>query len=194
VLAEIITETKLPLTVADRDSQLPINTVVADIIPAYRTIMPTLMRLGYECFVGCESGHDFYCSRQQLQFYAEVAASHPFQLIRNFNRISMTQGQKEVVEAVRSFAGRRVAIFAPSDQSARTILDFLAELDLKVPEFAGLVGYSGCRQATEYSPRLTSIQVKPELIGALAARFAISPPDRTDKHKIPLEFLFGETI
>ncbi|OQA79652.1 MAG: putative HTH-type transcriptional regulator YegW [Lentisphaerae bacterium ADurb.Bin242] len=193
-LAEIMAETRLPVVVTDRDSTLPVNSVVCDILPAYRSLMPTLQRLGYECFVGCESGYDTYRDRLQLRFYEEIAAARPFRLVRNFDKISSTQMQTEVIAAVRSFGKRRTAIFAPSDQEARAILLRMNEAGLKIPEFAGLVGFYGCRQATEYSPRLTSIQVRPELIGELAARLAIAPPGRVEVCKVPMEFQFGETI
>lgn len=193
-LAEIVAETRLPVVVTDRDSTLPINSVVCDILPAYRSMMPTLLRLGYECFVGCESGYNTYRDRLQLQFYEEVAANHPFHLLRDFDRISSTRMQTELIAAVRSFGKRRTAIFAPSDQEARAILRCMNETGLRIPEFAGLVGFYGCRQATEYSPRLTSIHVKPEQIGELAARLVIAPPGRLDTYKIPMEFQFGETI
>lgn len=194
ILAEIIAETRLPLVVTDRDSSLPINSVACDVLPAYRSLMPTLLRLGYECFIGCETGYNIYRDRLQLQFYDEVAAAHPFRLLRDFDKISSTQMQSELIAAVRSFGKRRTVIFAPSDQEARAILLRMNEAGLKIPEFAGLVGFYGCRQATEYSPHLTSIQIKPEIIGELAARLVIAPPSRLDNYKIPMEFQFGETI
>lgn len=195
-LSEIMKETRLPVVLTDRDTTLPIYSVVCDILPAYRTLMPTLLRLGYECFIGCESGssYDSYRNRLQIQFYEEVAAKHPFRLIRDFSQISSTQMQTEIIAAVRSFGKRRTVIFAPSDQNARAILIRMDEAGYKIPEFAGLVGFYGCRQATEYSPRLTSIHVKPELIGELASRLLIAPTGRVEVCKVPMEFQFGETI
>ena len=196
ILEEISSQTKLPVVVIGRASRLPnIHSVVMEALPAYHTMLDILKRMGYNAFICCEDIHPArYEANQQHQFYQKLAEQENALNIVDFNQVPLVQEKGLLRDALAKFPGQRIAILASSDYIARNIILLLEELDLKVPEQIGVVSFYGTRIATDFSPKLSSISIRPEDLGKVAADLLISRDTKYRVHKIPMEFVFGETI
>ena len=196
ILEEISSQTKLPVVVIGRASKLPnIHSVVMDALPAYHTMLDILKRMGYKAFICCEDVHPArFEANQQHQFYQKLVEQEDAQNIVDFNQVPLVQEKGLLRDALAKFPGKRIAILASSDYIARNIILLLDELDLKVPEQIGVVSFYGTRIATDFSPKLSSISIRPEDLGKIAADLLISRDTKYRVHKIPMEFVFGETI
>ena len=196
ILEEIGSQTKLPVVVIGRASKLPhVHSVVMDPIPAYHTMLDILKRMGYNAFVCCEDVHPArYEANQQHQFYQKLVEQENALNIVEFNQVPLVQKKGLLRDALAKFPGKRIAILASSDYISRNIILLLQELNLDVPRQIGVVSFYGTRIATDFSPKLSSISIRPEDLGQVAADLLISRDTKYRVHKIPMEFVFGETI
>ena len=166
-----------------------------DALPAYNTMLDILKRMGYDAFICCEDVHPArYEANQQHQFYQKLAEQENALNIVDFNQVPLVQEKGLLRDALARFPGKRIAVLASSDYIARNIILLLDELDLKIPEQIGMVSFYGTRIATDFSPKLSSISIRPEDLGKVAADLLISRDTKYRIHKIPMEFVFGETI
>ena len=188
ILEEIRTETNLPIVVIGRQSSLPdVRSVVLDVYPGYKFTLQTLKRLGYNAFICCES-HVLrhYEGSQQHLFFEELSAQEKTIIYPAFtNWVASRQNE---------LPGSRVAILTTSDSMARSIVNGFKSIGIRVPEDVGVVGFYGTRQATEYSPKLCSLSIQPELLGRTAVQLLLSQENQTSLIKLPMDFVFGETI
>ena len=196
ILDEISRQTKLPVVVIGRASRLPnIHSVVMNAEPAYHTMLDILKRMGYDAFICCEDIHPArYEADQQHRFYQKLTEQENALNIVEFNQVPLVQEKGLLREALAKFPGKRIAILGSSDYISRNVILLLQEMDLKVPEQIGVVSFYGTRIATDFSPKLSSISIRPENLGQVAADLLISRDMQYRVHKIPMEFVFGETI
>ena len=196
IIEEIIFKTRLPVVVIGRKSQLPnVHSIVLNTLPGYRFLYKTLKRLGYDAFICCGSREILRdeCLQQQM-FFQELALTEKTVSIPQFNAISSVRQGELLRHALKQLAGKRVAILSPNDYSARKIIEFLGEENLKVPEQIGVTGFYGTRIATDFSPTLCCLSVLPEQLGKTAARLLLSNDTHYQIHEIPMDFVFGETV
>lgn len=195
ILEEISTQTRLPIVVIGRVSNLPnVHSVVLNALPMYHAALNTLKRLGYQAFICCENNDGRHESKQQHQYFQELQEQGIARNIIEFNQVSGVQQQWLLRSAIDAFPGKRIAVLSATDSIARNVIKQLNELNLKVPEQIGVVGFYGTRLATEYSPKLSCLSVQPENLGKVAADLLISRNTRYGVHEIPMDFVFGETI
>ena len=196
ILEEIILQTKLPAVVIGRASKLPnIHSVVLDALPAYHIMLDILKRMGYDAFICCEDIHPArYEADQQHRFYQKLTEQENALNIVEFNQVPLVQEKGLLRDAVAKFPGKRIAVLASSDYIARNVILLLQELELNVPMQIGVVSFYGTRIATDFSPKLSCISIRPEDLGKVAADLLISRDMQYRVHKIPMEFVFGETI
>ena len=196
IIEEIVCETRLPAVVIGRVSKLDhVHSVVMNAIPSYRQLLQTLKRLGYDAFICCESCEiQRHECLQQRQFFREIAEKEQVVIIPDFNVIQPSVEQKLLRNAMQTMKNRRIAVLTPSDYMARLVMDIFKEMDLKVPEQIGVAGFYGTRISTDYSPRLCTLSIQPELLGKTAAQLLLSEDTRYQVHELPMEFVFGETV
>lgn len=196
ILQEIIYETRQPVVVIGRISQLPeVHSVVLDAMPGYRMALQMLKRLGYEAFICCESsekGRREYL--QQQEFFKELTADENVVIIPDYTYKSHVVAQESLKQAFKKLSGKRVAVFMPTDAAARTTIRWMEEMNIKVPDDAGVIGFYGTRLAWEQSPKLCCLSVQPEILGQTAVQQLLAPDLRSQLHEIPMDFTFGETI
>ena len=196
ILEEIRRETRLPIVVIGRQSTVPdIRSVVLDVYPGYQFTLKTLKRLGYNAFVCCES-HTLqrYEEAQQQLFFKELAEREDVIIYPEFTNYVESRQQELLRKALSTFSGRRIAILVTVDTTARGIINGLKNMGIRVPEDVGVVGFYGTRQATEYSPKLCCLSVQAETIGKTAVQLLLSKENNTSLIKLPMDFVFGETI
>lgn len=194
VLQEILDNTHLPMVVVDRTTKLSASSVVYDNLQALRAVMPTLLRMGYECFVGVDSGIDYYYGNIQQQFFAEVAAGHPFCAVHDFNRFAYAVTIPQIIAGVKKFGKRRTVIFMPSDTEAVNCIECLREQGLNVPEFAGVISCRNIQSIINTPYKLTTMALKAEELGAEAVRILLNDKMSHGEYTLPMDFRFGETI
>ena len=172
-----------------------VHSVVMDALPAYHTMLDILKRMGYNAFICCEDIHPArYEANQQHQFYQKLVEQENALNIVDFNQVPLVQEKGLLRDALAKFPGKRVAILGASDYISRNIILLLQEMNLDVPRQIGVVSFYGSRIATDFSPKLSSISIRPEDLGKVAADLLISHDTKYRVHKIPMEFVFGETI
>lgn len=196
ILEEIRTETGLPIVVIGRQSSLPdVRSVVLDVYPGYKFTLQTLKRLGYNAFVCCESHVlTHYEGAQQHLFFKELSEQEKTIIYPAFTNFVSSRQNELLRKALNTFSGSRTAILATTDTVARSIVNNLKNMGIKVPEDAGVVGFYGTRQATEYSPKLCCLSIQPELLGRTAVQLLLSQENHNTLNKLPMDFVFGETI
>ena len=196
ILESIILQTQLPIVVIGRASRLSnVHSVVLDALPAYRYMLSTLKRLGYDAFICCEIGDlSRYEYQQQRQFFQELTKQENAIDIVEYNTVPRIKQLGLLKNAIAALPGKRIAVLAPYDSLARNVIRDLKTLNLKVPEQVGVVGFYGTRLATEISPKLSCLLAHPEDLGQLAAQLLISKDSHYQVHKITMDFVFGETI
>jgi len=196
ILEEIRCETRLPVVVIGRASELPdVHSVVPETLPGYRFTLQNLKRLGYDAFICCES-HETrrYECRQRHQFFQELAERENAIICPAFTNFADSQQRDFLVRSFRRFSGCRTAVFAPADATARAIIKHVEALGMTPGKDVGIVGFYGTRLATEYSPKLCGLSIQPELLGKTAVQLLLSQDTRYKVHEIPMTFMFGETI
>ena len=196
ILEEISSQTRLPIVVIGRVSKLPnVHSVVLNPLPVYHAMLDNLKRMGYNAFICCERGdltrHE--CLLQH-RFFQELQESGIAADMVQFGQMPYVQQQNLLRKAIDDFQGKRIALLTASDRVARNVIDQLKELELKVPDQIGVIGFYGTRLATEYSPRLSCLSVHPEDLGKIAADLLIAQDLRFKVHEITMDFVFGETI
>ena len=196
ILSEIMQETGRPAVVIGRVSSLPdVHSVVLDCLPAYQLMLKTLKRLGYDFFICCEYRKSMrYEAEQQHEFFLQVAATEEGSMVQDFNCKSAAQRVEILERLLKRHKDRKCAILAPSDVDARWIIEHLKYLNIQIPEQVGVVGFYGTRLASEFLPKLSCLSCAPEMLGQVAAQLLISGDQHYRVHKIPMEFMFGETI
>lgn len=196
ILEAIILQTGLPMVVIGRVSKLPnVHSVVLNALPAYHSMLSTLKRLGYDAFICCEIGDlSRYEYQQQKQFFQELTQQENAIDIVEYNKVPRIKQLGLLKNAIAALPGKRIAVLAPYDFIARNIIRDLETLNLKVPDQIGVVGFYGTRLATELSPKLGCLLAHPEDLGQIAAQLLISKNSHYQVHKIPMNFVFGETI
>ena len=195
ILEEISLQTNLPIVVIGRVCKLPnVHSVVLDPLPVYRDLLGTLKRMGYNAFICCENKDNRHEILQQHCFFQELQEKENAKEIVEYNQVPEIQQRSLLHTAIDAFQGKRIAIFAASDSIARRVIQQLNELNLKVPEQIGVVGFYGTRLATEKSPKLSCLSVNPTDLGKIAADLLILGDTRYRVHEIPMSFVFGETI
>lgn len=196
ILEEIILQTRLPAVVIGRASRLPnIHSVVMNAEPAYHTMLDILKRMGCNAFICCEDIHPArYEADQQHRFYQKLVEQENALNIVEFNQVPLVQEKGLLRDAIARFPGKRIAVLASSDYIARNVILLLHELGLEVPRQIGVVSFYGTRLATDFSPKLSCISIRPEDLGKVAADLLVSRDMQYRIHKIPMEFVFGETI
>lgn len=196
ILADLSESTGLPIAVVGRNSELPfINSVVLDVVPAYREMYHTLKRLGYEAFICClyDDSRDEYM--QQLEFFSGLSRQEQnMRIIYEYNVNPRWRLRDDFNKALNDFRGKRIAVILASDYEGRWMLTYLKSIGLNCPEDVGVVSFYNTIIATGTSPHLTGVAASPELLGKTAVEAVITKSSRFIQHKIPTQFIFGETI
>ena len=196
IIEEIRNATGLPVVVIGRQSRVPdVRSVVLDVYPGYNFTLKTLKRLGYNAFICCESHMLLhYEGAQQHLFFKELSEQEEVIIYPEFTNFVEPRQHELLRKALRHFTNRRVAILTPDDTTARKIVNGLENMGFKVPEHVGVVGFYGTRQATDYSPKLCCLSIQPEQIGKTAVQMLLSKENNNTLNKLPMDFVFGETI
>ena len=196
ILKEIAFKTQRPIVVIGRASKLSnVHSVVLEPNSAYKALLNTLIRLGYDAFICCESHRKVnYENVKQHQFFKELTQYSNAVIISDFNNIPHSRLWEHLGNAIESLQGRHIAVLTASDVMAMSVIKILEQHEIKVPEQIGVVGFYGTNIFTPDSLKLTSISVSPENIGKMAAQLLISNDTRYQLHTIAMEFVFGETI
>ena len=89
------------------------------------------------------------------------------------------------------------AIFAVSDYYAIELMRFLQRQGVAIPDDISIVGFDGCREASEITPKLTTV-VQNNLLRAQTAISLllkmINNSEMTENHAIPVKLSVGQSV
>jgi len=112
--------------------------------------------------------------------------------------ISCDWAVEPAYHAVHGFlrsGGRPRGLVCLNDRIAMGTYQALAEAGLRVPDDVAVVSFDGSELAGWLRPRLTSVALPFEEMGALAVRLLLAPEtDGTSRHLVPMRLVHGESL
>jgi LacI family transcriptional regulator len=167
-----VIDKNIPLVLFDRISEvLDIDSVVNDDYKITMNAIEHLYQKGYKNIAIISGPTHIYVYKNRMQGY--LAALKMFDLKKNDDWIvEGVQSKLEAhnaTEAIFKSKTKPDAIFCTSDMLALGVLQALKNMNIKVPDDVGVIGYSNDTFAEIIQPTLTSIEQYPQDIGANAA-------------------------
>lgn len=101
---------------------------------------------------------------------------------------------KKKIKTLLGKEKKPIAIFSESDYRAKIIYESAEELRLKIPDDISIIGYYNTPWCEIFSPRLTSISIKEDLIGSLIVKKILQPEELEKKIIIKPEIIERESV
>jgi LacI family transcriptional regulator len=148
------------------------NAVVPDDFAGAVSAVEHLLALGHRRIAHIAGAEETSTGHTRRRAYQETLARHglvadPALVVRGSFREA---GGYEAMQALLARADRPTAVFAVNDLAAVGALRALREARLSVPDDVSVVGFNDLSVAALVTPRLTTVHVPPQAMGAAAAR------------------------
>ncbi|MDD5351133.1 MAG: LacI family DNA-binding transcriptional regulator [Chthoniobacteraceae bacterium] len=173
-----ITEAGIPLVFVDPTIRPPKGSVCVDRSTGMQEAVEYLFSLGHRHITTLGLGPDGHYSRDRMQGISHAYAAHGWEA-RHFVRqvplanegLSHYANGRASAAAVWNANFHPTAVLTVNDRVAIGLMDGLRSLGVRVPEDLSLVGYDAMEVGAFLSPRLTTIDARPdELIAAATER------------------------
>lgn len=205
LVGEVINETNKPAVIVNRRTSLAIDAVGAADRKGTLDVLEKALHMGYKRFIFCTSGIDNSCFIAQRQAFQEflkknnIDESHSG-LVEGCSIIPL----KESFSAVRNMYDKKsgdekTLIMTETDSFGRSLIMPFINIGVKPGKDVGILGFGGLGLATNFKPNLSTVDVKPASIGAMAVKVLMKRIS-SEKYLEPEYyypdpvFIFGETI
>jgi len=204
VISEIMGRINNPFVVVNRTSSLPIDTVTADNAGGAKEAAGFTIKLGYEHFILFKdeksvSNHDLRFTSFLSTLVDKNIRKENIDIIEGIFIQPLEVTISKLKKALKKNRNLKKLIFALSDNIARPVSEVLIKEGLTLGENTGLLGFDGMDCARMKKPFLSTVEINPAKIGALAADILIdrinnSHLEAPGNHVVSVNFSAGETI
>lgn len=189
-LAQLLTRTRMPATLVNADTDLPLPVVVSDDHDGASQLTRHLLELGHEritFFLGDWPPH--YSITQRIAAYETRMrdAGHA-------THVHVVRGSVQAfVETLGDAATRPTAVMTQTHYAAVTLLRLLWEAGLSVPRDLSVATFSDSYPVAEVIPPLTAVALPTEEMGRTAAELVLEQID-TNGAASPRRVMLKETL
>ncbi len=184
---EYVRQLNLPIMLVDYEiPRHRLSTVTMDNNGGARLVVEHLLELGHTRigFIGGDVEHPSIAARYRA--YSDVLQSHGIEIDSSWKSINETDtgienGYRAAKRLLCTAANRPTAVFAANDAMALGCMKYCKEVGLSVPESVAIVGFDNIEAGLLVEPRLTTVNVHREDMGAMAVRRLVEMMrDKTD--------------
>ena len=205
IVSEVIEKTGKPVVIVNRHSALQIDTVGPNDQGGILDAMEKTTRMGYTQFIFCASGIDNSCFFNQLKAFKEFTANNNIDSsqIGIVNNCSIVPGEESFAEIKSMYNDKsskgKTLIIAETDSIARGLVTSFANINVISGKDVGILGFGGLGFASNFKPQLSTVEVDPVGIGAMAVKILMkrisSEQYLEPQYYFPeSKFAFGETV
>jgi LacI family transcriptional regulator len=182
-----VRERNLPIVLIDYEiPRYRLSTVTMDNRGGARLVVEHLLQLGHTKigFIGGDLDHPSIAERYHS--YRDTLQSHKVEVNSFWKSIDepdtrVENGYRAAKRLLSTTAQRPTAIFAANDAMALGCMQYCKEIGLPVPESVAIVGFDNIEAGLLVEPRLTTVNVHREEMGAIAVRRLVEMMrDKTD--------------
>jgi LacI family transcriptional regulator len=184
---DYVRERNLPIVLIDYEiPRHRLSTVTMDNRGGARLVVEHLLALGHTKigFIGGDIEHPSIAERYHS--YCDTLQSHGIEIDSSWKCINepdtrIEDGYRAATGLLSITAERPTAVFAANDAMALGCMKYCKEVGLSVPEPVAIVGFDNIEAGLLVEPRLTTINVHREEMGAMAVRRLVEMMrDKTD--------------
>jgi len=184
---DYVRERNLPIMLVDYDiPRHRLSTVTMDNRVGARLVVEHLLELGHTKigFIGGDIEHPSIAERYHA--YCDTLQSHGIEINSSWKSIDepdtrLENGYRATKRLLSAVAMRPTAVFAANDALALGCMKYCKEVGLSVPESVAIVGFDNIEAGLLVEPRLTTVNVHREEMGAMAVRRLVEMMrDKTD--------------
>jgi DNA-binding LacI/PurR family transcriptional regulator len=194
---------RLPLVAIPGYSKLPgVHNIVLDHRRAAKMALEHLIRLGHRKIavfrgqaLSADSAERWNSIREvAMELGAPIESGLVVELAGDH---ASPQPGYEAIQKLRARGAKYTAVFAYNDMSAIGAMQALKDAGLQVPEDVSVVGFDDVREASFYSPALTTVRQPLRRMGEIAAEMIVSQIDGkeglADNVKVEPEFVIRQS-
>jgi DNA-binding LacI/PurR family transcriptional regulator len=205
IINEVKQKTGKSMVVICRNSDLDIDCVVPEYRQGPKEIIAMMLRLGYNYFIVGKSGIEGIDTNERGDYYKSLLRDNGIEnaQISEFNDYYLKPLEEtcNVVKNIlkKQLKNHKVGILTGSDAIARDLCEYLIKKGYTPGREFGIASYGNYGYAKNNSPAMTTVDVFPEKIGAMAVKLLserISNGRYAPYKEYSPEsaFVFGETI
>ena len=173
---EYLHERNLPIVLVDYEiPRHRLSTVTMDNRDGSRLVVEHLLGLGHTKigFIGGDLEHPSISERYHA--YCDTLQSHGIEIHSSWKCTDepdtrVENGYRSAKRLLHAVPKRPTAVFAANDAMALGFMKYCKEVGLSVPESIAIVGFDNIEAGLVVEPRLTTINVHREEMGAMAVR------------------------
>ena len=132
---------------------------------------------------------------RRRQYFEEAIQKHPEASCKSWRLNVAGDNGLKVARDVLTSSFRPTAVFCVSDHEARLIYRAADELAVRIPEDISVVGFGNLDFAETLTPRLTTLERKPRLMGRLLAELLVerlsNPNQEPSSVRVAADFIEG---
>ena len=190
-----------PLVLVGRKSGLDIDSVAPDNENGSAKAAELCIKMGYRFFIVCRNQLSNSNNIERTEAFLNALADNGIRenMITSidFNVLPYEDTFAEIKKIMKR--GVKTLIFSPNDSFARAVADLFVEEGTKFGIETGIMGFEGLGCSKIKKPFITTVDVKPELIGSaavgiLAGRINGTNFSRPGCHAVESEIQLGDTI
>lgn len=205
LIADIISKTGKPAIVVNRRSSLAVDTVGPDNRHGVLDALGKVSRMGYNRFMFCSSGVKDSCLLDRLEAFKEFIRQNNIDdshagIVGDCSIIPLDESLAAIKKIYNEKSvDDKTLIMAETDSIARNLTEFFTEIDITPGKDIGILGFGGLGFANNFKPQLSTVDINPAGIGAMAVNVLMSRIS-SDQYLKPAYncpepiFSFGETI
>ncbi|OGV34415.1 MAG: hypothetical protein A2020_05070 [Lentisphaerae bacterium GWF2_45_14] len=182
LIKELTQKIKKPFVVVGRKSSENVDSVAPDNVNGAKKAAELCVKMGYRLFIaGKEQTPKFNSHERTEAFLSGLKDSGiKSEMIEtfDFNMLPHEDTLADIRKKMRQ--GIRTLLFSPHDSFARVITDVLTDEGVKLGQEVGVMGFDGLGFSRMKKPFISTIDVKPELLGINAARILSERINRTN--------------
>ncbi|MCP3965547.1 MAG: substrate-binding domain-containing protein [Lentisphaerae bacterium] len=205
VVSNVKRKSGKPIVIVGRSSSLEVDCVMSEGDKGAEDVLRTLKRLGYEFFLFGNSGENseeikYREGAFEQAFKANNIAEKDIARFTDFYMRPLEDSYAAIVDLWKKKSqGRKTAVVVSDDRFARDFCDCLQRDNIFPGKDIGVTGYCAHGYATNYDPKLTTVDIHADEIGKLAVKtlqnrvdsgaymsYRVLSPEST--------FIIGETI
>jgi len=167
---------EIPLVYITMEPQKDISVVSIDNYLGGRMAMSHLLEQGYRKIGHISGPLDWWEARQRMAAWKETLKEASLEIKESYcveGNWSSASGRQAIEKLFNQYPDLD-SIFVANDQMALSVMQFISQEGLRIPEDIGIVGFDNMAESAFFSPALTTIQQDQHDIAKLAVEEIIN--------------------
>ena len=205
LLSDIIAKAGKPVIIVNRRSSLKVDAAGPDNRHGVLDALGKVLRMGYNRFIFCSSGVKDSCLIDRTEAFKEFIKKNNIDdshtgIVDACSIIPLDESLAAIKKTYNKVSvDGKTLIMAETDSIARNLAEFFAGAGIIPGKDIGILGFGGLGFANNFKPQLSTVDVDPAGIGAMAVNVLMRRIS-SDQYLKPVyncpepTFLFGETV